>query len=377
MQGTNGSNEEPVPRHAAAIDQSSPASVGDGSEVPRETCTTENLRNGMTFNNDNEVHQEIESTNRSNEEEPTSSNITLIDLRTSVSIEETSTAEVLRSGVNLDNEMQQETQTANRSNMEEPISSNFTLLEQRSCASNEECPEVSKETCIAEDLRSGGEVCSSHDNRELENTESTVVDSRSSARKGGKRKRELEQEAEEKHHYEGFIKSPCEGLRPRGRKEATSGSGNDINKMVDATEKARKARKPSDSLVPRKDTKEKTKGSHRCDLEGCRMSFRTKAELRLHKNNQCPHPGCGKKFSSHKYALLHQRVHDDERPLKCPWKGCTMSFKWAWARTEHIRVHTGERPYKCKVEGCGLSFRFVSDFSRHRRKTGHYVNSPT
>lgn len=106
------------------------------------------------------------------------------------------------------------------------------------------------------------------------------------------------------------------------------------------------------------------------------MSFKTKAELTLHKRNQCPHEGCGKRFSSHKYAMFHQRVHDDDRPLKCPWKGCSMSFKWAWARTEHIRVHTGERPYKCKVEGCGLSFRFVSDYSRHRRKTGHYVDQP-
>ncbi|KAI4346317.1 hypothetical protein L6164_007227 [Bauhinia variegata] len=103
------------------------------------------------------------------------------------------------------------------------------------------------------------------------------------------------------------------------------------------------------------------------------MSFTTKAELQLHKRNRCPHEGCRKKFSSHKYALIHQRVHEDERPFKCPWKGCSMSFKWAWARTEHIRVHTGEKPYQCKVEGCGLSFRFVSDYSRHRRKMGHYV----
>ncbi|KAE8682054.1 Acyl-CoA N-acyltransferases (NAT) superfamily protein [Hibiscus syriacus] len=127
---------------------------------------------------------------------------------------------------------------------------------------------------------------------------------------------------------------PCEGLRRRARKDATSG----LN-------------------------------------AGCHMSFETKDELRLHKRNWCSYDGCGKKFRSHKYAILHQRVHDDDRPLKCPWKGCSMSFKWAWARIEHIRVHTGELPYQCKVEGCGLSFKFVSDYSRYRRKTGHYMNS--
>ncbi|KAJ8450621.1 hypothetical protein Cgig2_020258 [Carnegiea gigantea] len=108
-----------------------------------------------------------------------------------------------------------------------------------------------------------------------------------------------------------------------------------------------------------------------CDIEGCTMSFRSKQELAVHKRNVCPVKGCGKKFFSHKYLVQHRRVHLDDRPLKCPWKGCRMTFKWAWARTEHIRVHTGARPYVCNEPGCGQTFRFVSDFSRHKRKTGH------
>ncbi|KAK8488955.1 hypothetical protein V6N13_060925 [Hibiscus sabdariffa] len=110
---------------------------------------------------------------------------------------------------------------------------------------------------------------------------------------------------------------------------------------------------------------------YQCDMEGCTMSFGLKQELALHKRNICPVKGCGKKFFSHKYLVQHRRVHMDDRPLKCPWKGCKMTFKWAWARTEHIRVHTGARPYVCAEEGCGQTFRFVSDFSRHKRKTGH------
>lgn len=112
---------------------------------------------------------------------------------------------------------------------------------------------------------------------------------------------------------------------------------------------------------------------YKCDLEGCTMSFGSKQELTLHKKNVCPVKGCGKKFFSHKYLVQHRRVHLDDRPLKCPWKGCKMTFKWAWARTEHIRVHTGARPYICAEPGCGQTFRFVSDFSRHKRKTGHSV----
>ncbi|KOM35721.1 hypothetical protein LR48_Vigan02g187100 [Vigna angularis] len=190
-----------------------------------------------------------------------------------------------------------------------------------------------------------------------------------------KKKRKVERTGN-RSNSDNFIRSPCEGLRPRAGKFAAGKSGVEINQVDKENQVAKRARRSSEVLVLRKNKKDGVKKSHKCDLDGCRMSFKTKAELLLHKRNLCPHEGCGKKFSSHKYALLHQRVHDDERPLKCPWKGCSMSFKWAWARTEHIRVHTGEKPYHCKVEGCGLSFRFVSDFSRHRRKTGHHVKPP-
>ncbi|XP_058102102.1 lysine-specific demethylase REF6-like isoform X2 [Magnolia sinica] len=117
----------------------------------------------------------------------------------------------------------------------------------------------------------------------------------------------------------------------------------------------------------------KDEAEYQCDMDGCSMCFSTKRELSMHKRNICPVKGCEKKLFSHKYMVQHQRVHMDARPLKCPWKGCRMTFKWAWARTEHMRVHTGDRPYQCGEAGCGQTFRFVSDFSRHKRKTGHSV----
>ncbi|KAI3684452.1 hypothetical protein L6452_33676 [Arctium lappa] len=130
----------------------------------------------------------------------------------------------------------------------------------------------------------------------------------------------------------------------------------------------KKAKKPPPAIEAREDD-----GEFACDMEGCNMSFDSKQELLVHKRNVCPVKGCGKKFFSHKYLVQHRRVHMDDRPLQCPWKGCKMTFKWAWARTEHIRVHTGARPYVCHEDGCGQTFRFVSDFSRHKRKTGHSV----
>lgn len=185
-----------------------------------------------------------------------------------------------------------------------------------------------------------------------------------------KRKIELESETNDYHPESsiGFIKSPCEGLRSRGKRKVTcEETSSNLNEASD------EEKKHTAKLKKTPNTGSTTTQHNLCYQEGCKMTFKSKADLAAHKRNRCTHEGCGKKFRAHKYLVLHQRVHNDERPLACPWKGCSMNFKWQWARTEHLRLHTGERPYKCKVEECGLSFRFVSDYSRHRRKTGHYV----
>lgn len=140
-------------------------------------------------------------------------------------------------------------------------------------------------------------------------------------------------------------------------------------KETDDKPRLKKFKASSDRTKSRK----VTEGELHCDTEGCTMTFTHKQELSFHRRNICPVKGCGKNFFTHKYLLQHQRVHEDERPLKCPWKGCKTTFKWTWARTEHIRVHTGVRPYICAEPTCGQTFRFVSDFSRHKRKTGHSV----
>ncbi|KAK7848572.1 putative lysine-specific demethylase elf6 [Quercus suber] len=370
-------NEELVSSSVSPMEVSQPCvSLEQCPEVPRGCSAEEDLHDGVTL--DTEVQQDIQTSDGTDEGMPVPSFITQVEKEpVTISGGECykvprgiNAEENLSGGVALDNEVEQKKELTNEN--DEEFSEYDTLINPPSPAPIQKRSRIRRDTHVENLLHK--EVCSSQDDRELESIESTLLEPRSSTDKRRKRKREADHLTENKFGCSDFIRSPCEGLRPRAGKDATSRCGIDTSKIVEEKLVRKKVSKASDVPLPPKN--KNSMGSHKCDLEGCRMSFKTKAELLLHKRNRCPHEGCGKRFSNHKYAMLHKRVHDDDRPLKCPWKGCTMSFKWAWARTEHIRVHTGERPYKCKVEGCGLSFRFVSDYSRHRRKTGHYVNSP-
>ncbi|KAH7547879.1 hypothetical protein JRO89_XS14G0031500 [Xanthoceras sorbifolium] len=371
-----GSKEELVSGSVTCmeVDQPSPLSVKGCFDVPRGNCAKEDPCVDMML--DPEMQPKFDTATRSSVDELVSSFIlqtegnqlvaasieTFSELSNGICVEEKLGCNVTR-----DNELQEDIQTPN-----------VTTENPDLAATKQPIPAVIKtyyrtrrESSSKEKLFHGNELCSSKDNIEQKRNKSNVEDVDSNARKGRKRNREVELKIEDQFDCCGFIRGPCEGLRPR----AVTKSEVDISKMPEEEKPVTKtAKRASNVLVPCQDKKKAIKGYYRCDLDGCRMRFGTKRELSVHKSNRCPHEGCGKRFSSHKYAIIHQRVHDDDRPLKCPWEGCSMSFKWAWARTEHIRVHTGERPYHCKVDGCGLSFRFVSDISRHRRKTGHYEN---
>lgn len=271
--------------------------------------------------------------------------------------------------------VQNEIQPSKGDDQERTVSNNVPMSSKSHHTLTEE-HEAPGEMAADDQQHSGCQSCLLFENKELDDAVSTVAQLQPSGKSRSKRKREDIIKSEDETNFGSFSRSPCERLRPRIKRDA-AGDLTEGEKPVEDQREGRKVNKHLNGSLLRKDKKEQTKGSHKCSIQGCRMSFQTKAELVLHMRDRCPVKGCGKKFNSHKNAISHQRVHDDDRPLKCPWKGCTMTFKWAWARTEHIRVHTGERPYKCKVEGCGLTFRFVSDFSRHRRKTGHYVNQPS
>ncbi|KAL6131254.1 hypothetical protein ACLB2K_069630 [Fragaria x ananassa] len=418
-----GRNEDSSFSHARRIRQPSPACTDRLSGVPSTICAEADFHRGPTSH-----IQEFQAADRSSEGEYISTSvIQMEETHPSISLEESpevpmgsSLEEGTSNGVILATVVQQDAQTTNKA-VEAP-SQNFVIrvknhpipvsveddVPRVSCAteatlddkeqwtnsySNKEliashdtskC-ELSRVTIktyfrvkrgsrAAEKLCNGSEDCISQPERETGNIEPSLVDHRPGPETGSKRKRGLEQKMDDNFNINGYIRGPCEGLRRRAGKGVTV-SEIDIHDEVEEKPVAKKVKRPSDASVHLKDKKkEQVKKTHSCNLGSCSMSFHTKEELMVHKRNCCPHEGCGKKFSCHKYAMVHSRVHENARPFKCPWKGCSMSFKWAWAQTEHIRVHTGEKPYKCKVDGCGLSFRFVSDFSRHRRKTGHYVS---
>lgn len=269
-------------------------------------------------------------------------------------------------------EMEKEISSMKGADRERAVSSDVLTSNTSNPSLTEEL-EAPREMPADDQQQRDNQSCTLFENKEVDDAISTLEQFQHTEKMRSKRKREVDIQNEDQPNFGSFSRSPCEGLRPRTKRDA-AGDTTGAEKPFEDLSKGRKVNKHLNGSDLHKHKREQKRCSHKCSIEGCRMSFQTKAELVLHMRDRCPVQGCGKRFSSHKYATSHQRVHDDDRPLKCPWKGCRMTFKWAWARTEHIRVHTGERPYKCKVDGCGLSFRFVSDFSRHRRKTGHYVN---
>lgn len=349
---------------------------GEVGEVPIELYAAEDLHDTVIL----DVEQcQIQNKNRINEESTSgyvakgdNRSETLSEIGCSEVSVETCPEKDSCTHFTSDRENEMEIQPVNCSDVELCPGAQTALKD--SSVSIQECSQIEKMVCGGEN-RNGSEDHLSQENRELESCELNTAVPRSNAVK--KRRMKVEETTKNQLDCHNFIRGPCEGLRPRrAGKIATEKSGVNISQSDKENPVAKRARRHSEVSVPHENKKDVVTKPHKCDLDGCHMSFMTKAELQLHKRNLCPHKGCGKKFSSHRYAIIHQRVHEDKRPLKCPWKGCSMSFKWAWARIEHLRLHTGEKPYQCKVEGCGLSFRYVSDFSRHRRKTGHYVKSP-
>ncbi|TVU48369.1 hypothetical protein EJB05_08003, partial [Eragrostis curvula] len=119
---------------------------------------------------------------------------------------------------------------------------------------------------------------------------------------------------------------------------------------------------------PARKVKKMKTNKFECNIDYCRMTFKTKTELSVHKKNMCTVKSCSRHFRSHKYLRRHQSVHNDDMPYKCPWEGCSIAFKWPWDRAEHFQVHAGAKPYKCMTPGCSKIYKFVSDFSRHRRR---------
>jgi KRAB domain-containing zinc finger protein len=104
---------------------------------------------------------------------------------------------------------------------------------------------------------------------------------------------------------------------------------------------------------------------HECPYEGCDKAYKTKYDLRVHKNriHKRKKPFaceiCGKAFTVQYDVTKHVRwVHEGIRPMpyKCEWEGCVEKFTNRKNLRSHMTVHTGKKEYPCSFEGCGKSF---------------------
>ncbi len=88
--------------------------------------------------------------------------------------------------------------------------------------------------------------------------------------------------------------------------------------------------------------------------------------LRTHKAVKdfvCDHPGCDRRYATHRAAVEHRRTHTGERPFECD--RCGRRFALPKTLRVHYRQHSGERPYLCPV--CGATFVQNATLRSHLR----------
>jgi hypothetical protein len=185
------------------------------------------------------------------------------------------------------------------------------------------------------------------------------------ARRSGKRKLDMaEMKTDQIEMGDGDICDQCEEKATLDRtapcESAMSTAGSVEIKLTDIK------RDPADNSASSRC--KRRKGRYECDIDYCRMTFKKKAELSVHKKNFCTVKSCGKHFRCHKYLRRHQSSHNEDTPYKCPWEDCSMAFKWTCSLADHFQVHTGEKPYRCRSPGCSKIYNYVSDFIRHKKR---------
>uniref|UniRef100_A0A8C5NQG8 C2H2-type domain-containing protein n=1 Tax=Junco hyemalis TaxID=40217 RepID=A0A8C5NQG8_JUNHY len=95
-----------------------------------------------------------------------------------------------------------------------------------------------------------------------------------------------------------------------------------------------------------------------CTRRGCKRSWRGSEGERASLGWKG-----GQRWSQSSELVLHEQVHDGEKPHTCV--ECGKSFSLRSNLIRHQRTHTGERPYECGE--CGKGFRIKSDLLQHYR----------
>ena len=63
---------------------------------------------------------------------------------------------------------------------------------------------------------------------------------------------------------------------------------------------------------------------------------------------QCPHPGCGKRFSLDFNMRVHARIHTGDRPHRCNYPGCHKRFAQAANKKAHMPAQREGRRF-CRL----------------------------
>lgn len=110
------------------------------------------------------------------------------------------------------------------------------------------------------------------------------------------------------------------------------------------------------------------------DCEPCGKKYSSKRALIIHNRK---HTGetpyvcltCGKAFRSSSFLRSHETVHSDELKYECDQ--CDRAFAWKDSLRRHkIGTHSDERRHTCDL--CGATFKDNSAFSKHKiRHTGY------
>ncbi|XP_074881135.1 zinc finger protein 653 isoform X1 [Buteo buteo] len=111
-----------------------------------------------------------------------------------------------------------------------------------------------------------------------------------------------------------------------------------------------------------------------CPYAGCGQVYVALSSFQNHINlvhrkgrtQQCPQPGCGKRFYLANHLRRHMVIHSGVREFTC--ETCGKSFKRKNHLEVHRRTHTGETPLQCEV--CGYRCRQRASLTWHMRRHG-------